>query len=186
VSPEKTGTGGGNDGDDNVVQFPKTAEERRALRKAKEALEKQRLINVFIDEAGGDKALFHTSDGVAYADLMINGHRETWPVRSKQFRHTYLRYLQRQFDQLAAEEDQPLLAMSVKASMSKASVNHAIDDFERRAIAIMRCCARRACQLSETDREPESGRLGTGAGRTTQHVMEHQFRPIRYRDQCAG
>ena len=40
-------------GDDNVVQFPKTAEERRALRKAKEALEKQRLINVFIDEAGG-------------------------------------------------------------------------------------------------------------------------------------
>ena len=76
MSPEKTGTGGGNDGDDNVVQFPKTAEERRALRKAKEALEKQRLINVFIDEAGGDKALFHTSDGVAYADLMINGHRE--------------------------------------------------------------------------------------------------------------
>ena len=120
-------------GDDNVVQFPKTAEERRALRKAKEALEKQRLINVFIDEAGGDKALFHTSDGVAYADLMINGHRETWTVRSKQFRHAYLRYLQRRFDQLAAEENL-CLAMSVKASMSKASVNHAIDDFERRAI----------------------------------------------------
>jgi hypothetical protein len=43
-------------GDDNVVQFPKTAEERRALRKAKEALEKQRLINVFIDEVGGEAA----------------------------------------------------------------------------------------------------------------------------------
>jgi hypothetical protein len=119
--------------DDNVVQFPKTAQERRALRKAKEALEKQRLINVFIDGVGGDKALFHTPDGVAYADLMINGHRETWTVRSKQFRHAYLRYLQRQFDRLTAEENM-CLAMSMKASMSKASVNHAIDDFERRAI----------------------------------------------------
>ena len=29
--------------------------------------------------------LFHTSDGSAFADLMINGHRETWPLRSKRF-----------------------------------------------------------------------------------------------------
>jgi hypothetical protein len=124
---------GGNGGDDKVVAFPKTAEERRALRKAKENLEKQRLVNVFIDEAGGDQALFHTRDGTAYADLIVAGHRETWPVRSKQFRHAYLRYLQRQFDRLVGEEE-PLLAMAMKAAMSKAAVNHAIDDFERRAI----------------------------------------------------
>jgi hypothetical protein len=30
--------------------------------------------------------LFRTPDGVGYADININGHRETWPVRSKTFR----------------------------------------------------------------------------------------------------
>jgi hypothetical protein len=31
-------------------------------------------------------ALFHTATGVAYVDLEIDQHRETWPIRSKQFR----------------------------------------------------------------------------------------------------
>ena len=31
-------------------------------------------------------ALFHTRDGTGFADLVVNGHRETWPVRSKVFR----------------------------------------------------------------------------------------------------
>jgi hypothetical protein len=30
--------------------------------------------------------LFHTPDGNGFADLDINGHRETWPIRSKGFR----------------------------------------------------------------------------------------------------
>jgi hypothetical protein len=30
--------------------------------------------------------LFHTPDGSAFADLDINGHRETWPIRAKGFR----------------------------------------------------------------------------------------------------
>src|SRR5262245_6629318 len=30
--------------------------------------------------------LFHTPDGTAFADININGHRETWPIRSKAFR----------------------------------------------------------------------------------------------------
>jgi hypothetical protein len=30
--------------------------------------------------------LFHTESGVAFADLLVNGHRETWPIRSKRFR----------------------------------------------------------------------------------------------------
>jgi hypothetical protein len=34
--------------------------------------------------------VFHTAGGVAYADLITGGHRETWPIRSKRFR-TWLR-----------------------------------------------------------------------------------------------
>ena len=30
--------------------------------------------------------LFHTPTGTAFADLIINGHRETWPIRSERFR----------------------------------------------------------------------------------------------------
>lgn len=37
--------------------------------------------------------LFHAPDGIGFADLDINGHRETWPVRAKGFR----RWLSRQF-----------------------------------------------------------------------------------------
>ena len=29
--------------------------------------------------------LFHTSDGTGFADLIFDGHRETWPLRSKRF-----------------------------------------------------------------------------------------------------
>jgi hypothetical protein len=34
--------------------------------------------------------VFHTAGGVAYADLITDGHRETWPIRSKRFR-TWMR-----------------------------------------------------------------------------------------------
>jgi len=40
--------------------------------------------------SGAPVSLFHTATGVAYADLEIDQHRETWPIRSKQFR-TWLR-----------------------------------------------------------------------------------------------
>jgi hypothetical protein len=30
--------------------------------------------------------LFHVATGTAYADLVIDGHRETWPIRSRRFR----------------------------------------------------------------------------------------------------
>src|SRR5438552_16193351 len=33
---------------------------------------------------------FHTAAGTAFADLLINSNRETWPIRSKRFR-TWLR-----------------------------------------------------------------------------------------------
>src|SRR6516165_953810 len=31
--------------------------------------------------------VFHTAGGVAYADLITDGHRETWPIRSQRFRN---------------------------------------------------------------------------------------------------
>src|SRR5262245_55335126 len=34
----------------------------------------------------GACSLFHTAAGTAFADIMIDGHRETWPIRSQQFR----------------------------------------------------------------------------------------------------
>jgi hypothetical protein len=37
--------------------------------------------------------LFHAPDGTGFADLAINGHRETWPIRAKGFR----RWLARRF-----------------------------------------------------------------------------------------
>ena len=37
--------------------------------------------------------LFHAAEGAGFADLDINGHRETWPIRAKGFR----RWLARRF-----------------------------------------------------------------------------------------
>lgn len=133
MAPANTGAGGGTgngDGGDNVVNFPATEAERRQMRKLQQDRERQKLVNVFVDE---DRALFHDPNGVAYADLIIGGHRETWPIKSKEFRSAYIGYLQRQFDRLVAEG--LILAMGVKAAMSKTAVNAAISDFEIRAIA---------------------------------------------------
>jgi hypothetical protein len=89
-----TKSGGG----DKFVAFPNAAE-REALRKARQDVERQRLVNLFVDEAGSD-ALFSAGGSIAFADLIVAGHRETWPIRSKQFRYEYIRYLKRQFEQL--------------------------------------------------------------------------------------
>jgi hypothetical protein len=35
---------------------------------------------------GACSGLFHTATATAFADIMIDGHRETWPIRSKRFR----------------------------------------------------------------------------------------------------
>ena len=91
-----------------------------------------RFIDDFIDEAGGDQALFLSADSTAYADAIISGHRETWPVRSKQLRYAYMRYLRRRFDQLV--ETSSVLAPKIKPNVSKSTINAAIDDIESRAI----------------------------------------------------
>jgi hypothetical protein len=51
------------------------------------------LVELANQGAQGQPILFHTADRDAYADLEINGHRETWPVRSRVFKQ----WLTRQF-----------------------------------------------------------------------------------------
>src|SRR6516162_11305789 len=115
-------------GDDNVVQFPLTAPERRAMRKLQQDRERQRLVNVFVD---GDKALFRDSNGDVFADLIVDGHRETWPIRSMEFRGAYIAYLQRQLDRLVSEGS--ILAIGVKYAMTKNAINNVINEYEIKA-----------------------------------------------------
>ena len=113
-------------GDDgNIVQFPLTAQERRAMRKLQQDRERQRLVNVFVD---GDKALFRDSNGDVFA---VDGHRETWPIRSMEFRGAYIAYLQRQLDRLVSEGS--ILAIGVKHAMSKNAINNVINEYEVKA-----------------------------------------------------
>ena len=120
--------GSSDDGGDKVVTFPTTAEERRAMRKLQQDRERQRLVNVFVD---GDKALFRDSNGDVFADLIVDGHRETWPIRSMEFRGAYIAYLQRQLDRLVSEGS--ILAIGVKHAMTKNAINNVLNEYEIKA-----------------------------------------------------
>jgi hypothetical protein len=61
--------------------------------------------------------LFHTATGVAFADLRIEGHRETWPVRSKRLRG----WLRRRYYEETGE------------GLAAAAVRSALDLLEARA-----------------------------------------------------
>ena len=60
---------------------------REALREKRSWLEfaMPPLPKIPFDEQ--DATLFHTPNGMAYADVQNNGHRETWPICSKSFRN---------------------------------------------------------------------------------------------------
>jgi hypothetical protein len=66
---------------------------------------------------GAGDELFHTATGTAFADLLIDGHRETWPIHSKRFRS----WLRRRYYQ--ATGDAP----------SAAALTAALNLFEARA-----------------------------------------------------
>jgi hypothetical protein len=61
--------------------------------------------------------LFHTATGTAFADIMIEGHRETWPIRSKRFRA----WLRRRYYEATGE------------GASAAEIRSALDLLEARA-----------------------------------------------------
>src|SRR5215472_10818480 len=66
---------------------------------------------------GAPVSLFHTATGIAYADLEIDQHRETWPIRSRQFRA----WLRRRHDERTAE------------AMDTATIRSILDLLEARA-----------------------------------------------------
>src|SRR5262245_9904557 len=61
--------------------------------------------------------LFRTATGTAFADIMVDGHRETWPIRSKRFRA----WLRRRYYQATGE------------AASAAEIRSALDMLEARA-----------------------------------------------------
>ena len=81
-----------------------TEEEMQPEKETEEKEEKQReriadkLIKIAIEKSYHDSdsrpnagGLFHTSDSTAYADIEVFGWRETWPIRSRGFRHWLVR-----------------------------------------------------------------------------------------------
>ena len=81
------------------TELPPEAEEilEDAEKKEKERIA-DKLIRIAIEKSYRDDGskpdaggLFHTRDKVAYADLEIFGWRETWPVRSRGFKHWLVR-----------------------------------------------------------------------------------------------
>ena len=44
------------------------------------------LADMLTPSAGVPAEFFHTAAGAGFVDLLINGHRETWPIRSSRFR----------------------------------------------------------------------------------------------------
>ena len=59
---------------DATTDDPKTSEEKN-----------KKQVDVIVETAKESSTLFHDASGTAYADVMIKGHRETWPVNSRQF-----------------------------------------------------------------------------------------------------
>ena len=56
--------------------------------------------------------LFHTAAGTAFADIPVNGHRETWPIRSKRFRSWLRRCHYQATGEAASAAAHPLSARS--------------------------------------------------------------------------
>src|SRR5271170_8524689 len=65
----------------------------------------------------GCAELFHTANGTAFADLLIDGHRETWPIRSPRLRS----WLRRRYYEATGE------------APSGAAIGSALDLLEARA-----------------------------------------------------
>src|SRR2546421_12179762 len=61
--------------------------------------------------------LFHIATGTAFADTLVDGHRETWPIRGKRFRG----WLRRRHYQATGD------------AASAAEIRSALDLFEARA-----------------------------------------------------
>jgi hypothetical protein len=69
--------------------------------------------------------LFHTASGTAFADIIIAGHRETWPIRSKRFRA----FLRRSYYQATGEAAS---AAEIRSALELLEARAQFDGPERR------------------------------------------------------
>jgi hypothetical protein len=51
-----------------------------------EGSRERKQADILLDLAMAEAALFHTPDATPFADLQVNQHRETWPIRSRGFK----------------------------------------------------------------------------------------------------
>jgi hypothetical protein len=93
--------------------------------------------------------LFHSAAGIAFADIMVDGHRETWPIRSKRFRG----WLRRRYYQATG------------GAASAAEIRSALDLMEARA------------QFDGPER-PVHIRIAENAGHIYLDLADEQWRAI--------
>jgi hypothetical protein len=97
--------------------------------------------------------VFHTAGGVAYADLVTDGHRETWPIRSQRFRNWVRRCYYRATGSAAgtavirsaldllearAQFDAPQRAVDIRVAEHASRMYFDLTDEHWRAVAIDR------------------------------------------------
>jgi hypothetical protein len=86
--------------------------------------EKKTVVDVLLGIAA-EAELFHSGDGTAYADVMINGHRETLAVR----RNGFSRWLRRQYLEVTGTAPN---AEAIGATINTVDAKAAYDGLERR------------------------------------------------------
>jgi hypothetical protein len=91
--------------------------------------------------------LFHTATGTAFADITVEGHRETWPIRSKRFRS----FLRRCHYQATGE------------AASAAEIRSALDLLEARALFDGPERTVHIRTAGTTDTSTSTSRMGIGA-----------------------
>src|SRR5260221_6087011 len=68
--------------------------------------------------------LFHTATGTAFADLLVEGHRESWPIRSKRLRG----WLRRRYHEATGS---PLGAQAISSELDLLEARAQFDAPER-------------------------------------------------------
>ena len=86
--------------------------------------------------------LFHASDGTGFADLIVDGHRETWPLRSKRF----LAWLRQHYYERTWDAPSPA-ALNAALNVSPAAVATS-----RRTSALLTVPDRRPFRSRQADR----------------------------------
>jgi hypothetical protein len=70
-----------------ALERPTDEEDEEVVGTAAKDDSPKKQADILIDIAREEATVFRTPDRVAYVDLEVDGHRETWPVRSDGFKH---------------------------------------------------------------------------------------------------